>query len=171
MRKRLVLALAMMAAISTGAFAQTDTHAVSTNLTEVRTLTVTGNPSIPLKRDPALAWVTDATSNIVINHDLLVPQKITVGIVTADPWTNRSLRVNGLTGGGAGYDWAGDGATVSQRSLVIDGAVQVDSDFVTGIVATGGVSNPLDLTYEATAGVNAVVGLNTADITYTLMDE
>lgn len=160
-------------AFAVGAHAQADTHTVSTNLTETRTLTVTGNPSIALARNPVVAWIVDATSQITINHDLLIPQKITVGVVTADPWTNRWLRVNGANGGGASYSWEAHvtPAAIAQRDLVISGAVQPSSDFVTGIIATGGPSNPLTLTYEARAGVLAVTGLNSADVTYTLMDQ
>jgi len=172
-KRKIFLALALMTAFGSSLFAQADTHSVSTNLTETRTLSVTGNSSIAIARNPAVAWISDNSSQITINHDLLITQKITVGVVSAAPWTNRWLRVNGANGGGAGYAWNAHitPATIIQRDLVISGAIQPPADFITGIVATGGPSNPLTLTYDARAGVSAVTGLNSADVTYTLMDQ
>lgn len=89
-------------------FAQnTAQHEVFTTLTEIRHIFVNNNVEIPLKRSISGNWKYDETSELVVHHDLLIPQKVTVHTLPLSPmpnaWQGRSLRVEAVLPPGTGW--------------------------------------------------------------------
>lgn len=194
MRSKILLALGLFVALSGGsAYAQvTSTHNVTTTLTEVRDIDVVGAVSFALKKSTAGSpvWQTDTTSTLTVEHDLLIPQKVTVhtAAIVAPAWQGRSLRVL-TTLPAAGWGTA-PLTPALPTTLITDGAsdalVASAKDFITVIGATEsapgtpGVSPATTLTYSGKAlgsvpavpATDAIVGsTDVIAITYTLMDQ
>lgn len=173
MRSKLFLLLALFGAFSTASYAQTATatHNVTSDLTEVREITLGGVvPNIAIKRSIlGNTLYLSNTATMVIEHDLAFNQKIVVSTVLgAGTWTDRGLVVGGVAPVG---DATWLASTIATTSLITAGVADPAADFAINIPASlGAPTAAMPLNYSGSAGLTAVAGPAVAVVTYNLTD-
>ena len=174
MRTKLFILLALFVAFSATSFAQIATNTISIDLQENRTLEFgAGQDTIATDvtrlSNTQLADTNNWTAEVAtltIEHDLGLPQKITVqSALTAGDWVGRYLSV---TPDSTGLN--SPGTDSGETTLISDGTVNGVQDLVTAIDATTGAEE-ITLNYLIAAGPDASPGVHTAEIYYTLTDD
>lgn len=182
MRNKLLLVLGLFVVLSGGsAFAQiSQTHDVETTLTEIRNITLGGgNISLALKRSAVGDWVSDTSSTLIAEHDLLAPQKITVHTENPTAWAARYLRLNPPVMPAIGWTTA---AVAAAPILLIDNGLEMfpagtPTDLITALKATttdgvvAGPTPPLSFGFSARADIAALLNIDdTVSVVYTITD-
>jgi hypothetical protein len=177
MRSKLLVLLGMLVAFSTASYAQTatETQSVTTNLTEIRQINLTGGAiTIPIKRSAdGLTPYADSSATFSFDHDLIINQKVMVSAAltgTVGNWVDRNLWVHAEDAGAVAY-WNTYGAVATQ-ALIVNAVPQAAATLLSNPPQnqTGAATGPLTLNYSGGAGPTAVIGDASADVTYNNTD-
>lgn len=171
MRTKFFILLALFVALSSVSFAQVS-HLVTVDLTENRTLALTGfPPTIDVSRAAIPVVATDTSTELEIFHDLALPQKVTVqAAITSGDWIDRYLTV--LADDAAWPQGPGAGITPAPTALTLisNGVVAGVQNLATAITNTMAAGDTIVLEYGASAGLLAAPGVHTSTVTYTMLD-
>lgn len=158
---RFLIAAAMLLGVTRAASAQTATQTVTFSVTDVNTVSVSGNPAaMSVGAGGSASTATDATTTYGVATNSTVAKKITGHISAAMP-TGTTLKV-GL------QDPDGAGAAVALTAPTLTGTTTLAAhDLVTGIVTLD--TNLKTVTYTLAATASAVAGASQSRVvTFTI---